>query len=187
MKFVEYSFPELEDAARFNKEDNATLIDEIANLTIYKNDLLQVLLEKKVLEIYEKHAKYIPHVEKVIVDANYEYNDEGYQLKNAMIWINNWEDPSMGSNYPNATEFQKDLDLSLEQLSPLLTRASEMNIHELVDKFALNEKKHEIKPEEQQRLNGLEKNKSDFSTQAAIARSEEAQGEMKKTKKHYKL
>jgi hypothetical protein len=130
MEFIEYAFPELEDVKVFDKQQQQTLIEEIAEMSDYKDQVLTILLEQKVyeaLEIFKIDSK------KVIVHPSYTYDNQGYKPQNAMVWVNDFVDPF--GNGTKEAKFQTALDKSLDDLAPMLKNVAEFDVLELKAKY----------------------------------------------------
>lgn len=130
MEFIEYAFPELEEVQVFDKTQQQILIEEIATMSDYKDQVLTILLEQK---IYEALDNYKPNAQKVIVHPSYTYDNQGYKPQNAMVWINDFVDSSGQSS--KEAKFQSSLDKSLNQLAPMMKNVAEFDVLELKAKY----------------------------------------------------
>ena len=144
MKYIEYTFPELDQVQSMNTDEQQVLVDEIRVLHYYQEQVVQTLLEKKVFALYEKFQ---PNIEKVIIDPRYindEKNEESYFSQNAMVWVDEWVDPCKENN--EACKFQRALDLALENMVPLMKHVVEIDVEGLINKYGIKEEK-EDKPQ----------------------------------------
>lgn len=130
MEFIEYAFPELEEVQVFDKKQQQTLIEEIAEMSDYKNKVLTILVEQKV---YAALDSFNIDANKVIVHPSYTYDNKGYKPENAMIWINNFVDPSDKGG--KEAKFQVALDKSLDELAPMIKSVAEFDVLELKAKY----------------------------------------------------
>lgn len=130
MEFIEYAFPELKEVQGFDKTQQQTLIQELAEMSDYKDQLLTILLEHKV---YEALDTYKPDAKKIIVHPSYTYDNEGYKPENAMVWVNDFVDPS--TQVSKESRFQIALDRSLDELAPMLKDVAEFDVLELKAKY----------------------------------------------------
>lgn len=130
MEFIEYTFPELEEVKAFDSTQKQTLVEELTEMANYQQEMLKIMLEQKVFEAYDKFK---PAIEKVIIDPAYQYNDEGYRLENAMVWVDNWTDPCYQDD--NISKFQQYLDESLVDISPLMKHVIELDVATLISQY----------------------------------------------------
>ena len=73
----------------------------------------------------------------VFVDANYEYNDEGYCPDNVMVWLNDHNN----SYYDNEcfSLFQEKLDKSLGSISEMIHGVFKFDVDTLKEKYGIEE------------------------------------------------
>jgi len=164
MEYIEYAFPELEDVEGMTRSEQGTLIQELSTMHDYQKQVTEILLEQKVLQALEM---YQPDIHQVIVHPACVKEEEGYQFKNAMVWVNDWEDPSNQRN--SKSRFQAGLDESLKDLAPMMKDIIDFNVPQLVAKYrkiSQDNIQEQMQPEPAKP--SFDFNKPDFSQQDGV-------------------
>ena len=100
--------------------------------------ILTAFVEKKVADCIGKYNPG-PDLHTIIIDANYEYNDEGYSPTNVMVWLNNYNE----SYYDDEqfSRFQEKVDKSLESVADMIHGSFEFDVETVKAKYGIEEAK----------------------------------------------
>lgn len=127
-----------QDVKNMSAAQEVDALAKIKEVDAELQEVIQAFVEKRVADCISKYNPG-PDLHTVIVDANYEYNDEGYSPTNIMVWINNHNESYYDDD--RFSTFQKKLDESLESVAEMMHGSFEFDVETVKEKYGIEEAK----------------------------------------------
>ena len=126
------------DVKNMSESQETDALAQIKEADSNLQEVIKAFVEKRVADCLIKYNPG-PDLHTVIVDANYEYNDEGYAPTNVMVWLNDHNESYYDDD--RFSRFQEKVDASLEPVADMLRGSFEFDVGTLKDKYKIEEAK----------------------------------------------